>query len=141
MSVGRSALAKFIRYSVVDQVVEGQAPKIARFRWQIDELEADSYHKDLVARLRKFFGELEEAVNTERNGTFEARVSAYNALAKAIEVVKAEQSRRDRVREVRAKAGFDKPKPVRQPRVTKIDDSPEAIATRKASADSLRDLI
>lgn len=141
MSIGRSVLGKYIRFAVVDQQVEGKAPRVARFRWQIEELVADSYHEDILAGLWKKFDELAEAVRLELNGAFDLRVAAYNAMAKAIETARIEQARRDRVRDVRAKAGFDKPKPQRQPKMKQVDDSPEAVAARAARAAELTALL
>ncbi len=126
MSIGRSVLAKFVRFSVVDQV-NGDQVKTARFRWQIDALIDENYHEDLTNRLKKLFRELEEAVRVELNGTFDTRVTAYNAMAMAIEDVKIEQAKRDRVRAVRVKAGFDKPKPVRVPKAVVVDETPRRL--------------
>ncbi len=150
VSVGRSILGKFIRNSVVDQKSEADEMLLrqAHFNKILSRVVAEGYDEDIVARLEKLRKELEEAVNVERNGTFEVRIGAYNAMSQAAEDADKEQEKRDRVRRVqrqeaaRAAASNGKKDALPQVPTNKgTEQRATLLAARKQQADALKALL
>ncbi|MBA3732880.1 hypothetical protein H0W91_00715 [Patescibacteria group bacterium] len=102
LETGRGILRAFLRNSVLDQEERpGKPAKVARFNVDIKRRASDqdgAYDGDIIARLEKFRGTLEEAVKTETNGVFIQRVSAYNAMVEALKGADVQQKQLDRTR-------------------------------------------
>lgn len=81
----RAILSAFVRNSVFPKKVpEGQTPPVPHFVSLIGEREEDNYDEDIVNHLRSKLRELETAVKTETNGSFDLRASAYAEMKAAI---------------------------------------------------------
>lgn len=148
ISAGRNILGAFLRNSVIDRRPEGQPERPAYFTEQIRlRRDDEKYDEDIVAGLESKRKKLEEAVRTETNGTYSARVEAYNTLKKALDDADRMQSQRDNVRRQQDAAAKKQKKRQDDVDATERNKAAAAIqrqqmlASRKQEADDIRNLI
>ncbi len=148
IKAARNILGAFLRYSVFDKNFEGGQVRTARFTLEIARRrDEEKYDADLIKRLDDLRKGLEESVRAETNGTFSARVSAYNALNTELGKVDDEQFRRDRVRDQQAKAtkmasrNQKDAEATARNKVVAETERQRLLNSRKQSADEIRGLL
>ncbi len=92
-------LAAFIRNAIIDSTYPDGNVRPAIFFEEMDIRRERGYNSDILARLDKVEKKLLEAIHVETNGTFSARIGAYNDLRAAFKEADAEQARREHKRE------------------------------------------
>lgn len=81
----RAILSAYIRNAVfAKSVPEGQTQVPSFFTRRISDRMKEGYDEDIITFLQKKQDELAQAVQTETNGTFNQRVSAYVAMNDAL---------------------------------------------------------
>lgn len=94
---GRKSLSAYIRHAAMDWVKDGE-PRTSMYFEELKIRRERGYDPDILARLAKFHKKLMEAIHAETNGTFVARVEAYNALREAFKEADAEFAKREKGR-------------------------------------------
>ena len=92
---GTRTLAAFIKNAVIDSTYPDGNTRSAIFFEEMGIRRERGYDSDVLARLDKVEKKLLEAIHAETNGTFSARIEAYNALRATFKEADAEQARRE----------------------------------------------